>query len=98
MIDTRCSIAPMRAAETATRNRLSRLCITARIECSNPSEYKAAATRNQITLISAMGYLFKYSYTLIFSHVNDDRIGRPVLCARPVVCAVHRGDAVRAGR
>ena len=43
------------------------------MECSRPSEYSPAATRSQMTLISAMGIPFQYSGQTLYlgcNHLN----------------------------
>src|ERR1022692_2355695 len=53
-METQCSTAAIESAVRETRKRCSRLRTSVRMACSNPSEYRAAATRSQMTLISAI--------------------------------------------
>src|ERR1017187_1369029 len=55
MMETKWNTAPIENAASATRNRFSRRRTRVRMACRRPSEYSAAATRSQMTLISAIG-------------------------------------------
>src|ERR1035441_4725471 len=54
-METKWKTDPKAKAPSATRNRCSRRRTNVRMACRRPSEYSPAATRSQMTLISAMG-------------------------------------------
>src|SRR5579864_6757959 len=102
-METRCSNAPMRTAPSAAGNRISRFRAMERMEWSSPREYRPAATRNQITLISAMGSPFSIAvggYTLVSSQttLTDARSGHPPICAGHSLLVLHPGGRVGALR
>src|ERR1035437_4269488 len=74
MMETKWKTDPKAKAPSATRNRCSRRRTNVRMACRRPSEYSPAATRSQMTLISAMGRCDTLS--LSYQYIAGLRKGR----------------------
>src|SRR5271157_5191786 len=73
-METKWKTDPRAKAPSATRNRCSRRRTNVRMACRRPSEYSPAATRSQMTLISAMGRCDALS--LSYQYIAGLREGR----------------------